>query len=61
MENKYHIYIIVTQTGTIVARLIKKDYKEFINKKNKFTKVLNVEFIDKMKMRITGAMFGDYA
>ena len=23
MENKYHIYIIVTQTGTIVARLIK--------------------------------------
>ena len=45
----------------IVARVIKKDYREFHNKKGKFTKVINIVLIDRSKMKIDGACFGDAA
>lgn len=51
------------QNWEIIARLIKKNYREFISKsgKGKLTKVLNLEFMDISGMKITGAMFGDSA
>jgi len=42
----------------IVARVIKKDYREFNNKKGKFTKVINIVLVDRSKMKIDGACFG---
>lgn len=45
----------------IVARLIRKTYKQFTNKKNKFTKVLNLTLIDRSKMKIDGVVFGESA
>ncbi len=43
---------------TIVCRIVKLDYNEFISKKTgKDTKVLNVELMDRIGMKISGAFF----
>ena len=44
---------------TIVCRIVKMDYSEFVSKKTgKDTKVLNVELMDRIGMKISGAFFG---
>ena len=44
---------------TIVCRIVKMDYNEFISKKSgKDTKVLNIELMDRIGMKISGAFFG---
>lgn len=47
---------------TIVCRIVKKEYKEFISKKTgKQTKTLNVELMDRAGMKISGVFFSDSA